>query len=206
MDSSINRSLSEEPQSLQVNKESKVKKYLMTIASLLTMVGIIGFAQVGAAAAKPSRTTHAPHAISAQTREAALAKLGHKRLSSQELRRLGLRRVSGKQLARIRQLRNHRGMARTSAVGTYYWFTWQNARNSWVDRYYSGAYYSYPWYPYYVVYDNFKTCTYSGYYCIDANAYTYQYLLYYYPNGTWYYYNTGGYQSNSTDYSGWGPY
>ena len=92
-----------------------------------------------------------------------------------------------------------------SAVGSYYWYTWHNARNSWADRYYSGPYYSYPWYPYYVIYDNWKTCTYSGGSCIDAHAYTYQYFLYYYPNSTWYYYNTGGYDSGSYGI-GWGPY
>jgi hypothetical protein len=183
-----------------------VKKTLTGLASLALMVGLVGTAQ--AAATAP--TTSAPPAVKASTRAADLSKLNlgsGKRLNAHQLKALGLKRVSGQDLARVQKLqKKSKDTASASAVGSTYWYTWQNARNSWVDRYYSGAYYSYPWYPYYVVYDNFKTCTYDGSYCVDAHAYTYQYLLYYYPNGTWYYYNTCQYQSNSTDCSGFGPY
>jgi hypothetical protein len=185
-----------------------MKKYLLTIASLLTMVGLMSVASVNALAAKPAaRTTHAPPAVSLGTREQALSALGNKVLTREQLKALGLKRVPRAELARIKTLRKHAGGVRVATAGTNYWYTWQNDRNSWVDRYYSGPYYSYPWYPYYVVYDNFKTCTYSGTGCIDGDAYTFQYLLYYYPNGTWYYYNTGAYQGSSTNpYGGFGPY
>lgn len=186
-----------------------MRKTLTALASLVVMVGLVGAAQAGATAP----TTNAPPAVKASTRAADLSKLGSsKRLSAHQLKALGLKPLSRQQVARIKQLqKKSNGAARTSArtasvVGTNYWYTWENARNSWSDRYYSGPYYSYPWYPYYVVYDNWKTCTYSGTNCIDAHAYTYQYYLYYYPNGTWYYYGPGGYQSNSTTYGGWGPY
>jgi hypothetical protein len=187
-----------------------LKKTLAALASLAVMVGTVGAAQAGthAPTRHAARSTKAPPAVKASTRAADLAKFrSGKRLSARQLRALGLKPLSHRQVARIKKLQKmskHR--ATMSAVGAHYWFTWQNARNSWSDRYYSGPYYSYPWYPYYVVYDNWKTCTFSGTNCIDAHAYTYQYYLYYYPNGTWYYYNTGGYQSNSVNYSGFGPY
>jgi hypothetical protein len=181
-----------------------MNKTLTSLASLAVVVGLVGTAHATAAP-----TTSAPPEVSAATRAADLSKLnlGSKRLSKIELKALGLKPLARRDVARVKRLQAQReGTATASAAGSYYWYTWQNARNSWSDRYYSGAYYSYPWYPYYVVYDNFKTCTYSGTDCLDGHAYTYQYYLYYYPNSTWYYYNTGGYQSNSTDYSGWGPY
>jgi hypothetical protein len=183
-----------------------MKKFFLPIASLLTMVSLMGVAQAGVAAAKPSgQTTHAPPAVSAQQRQADLSKLGSKRLSPQQMRALGLKKVTGSELARIKQLTSHKSTARTAAAGSYYWFTWHNARVSWSDRYYSGPYYSYPWYPYYVVYDNWKTCTYSGSSCQSAYAYTYGYYLYYYGSG-WYYY-FGGYTTDWTgDNPSGGPY
>ena len=187
-----------------------MKKSLIAIASALACVGMVTSAEASPAKAVRSaaaQTTNAPAAVDAATRAADLAKLGNGRLTAHQIKKFGLKPVSGAQLARIKSLQKaSHGVASASTVGSYFWYTWQNARNSWSDRYYSGPYYSYPWYPYYVVYDNWKTCTYSGTSCLSAHAYTYQYYLYYYPNGTWYYYNTGGYQSNSTNYSGWGPY
>ena len=153
-----------------------MKKYLMTLASLMMMIGLMGSTQVGAAAAKPSgETTHAPPAISVATREATLPKLDSKRLSAQQLK--GLKPASHQQLAGIKQLQKNKAAARAATAGTYYWTTYHYYGNIWVDRYYSGPYYSYsPWYPYYVVYDNFKVCTASGTGCYSANAYTYSVL------------------------------
>jgi hypothetical protein len=187
-----------------------LKKTLAALASLALVSGFAGTAT----AATSTPTAKAPPAVSAATQaadlsklKADLSKLGNAKLTAAQAKSLGLQKASSKDVARLKQLqKQNSSQAKASHVGSYFWYTWHNARNSWVDRFYSGPYYSYPWYPYYVIYDNFITCNYSGTGCIDADAYTYQYYLYYYPNGTWYFYNTCSYQSDSISCSGWGPY
>ena len=84
-----------------------------------------------------------------------------------------------------------------------------NYGHVWVDAYYSGPYYSYPpWYPYYVIYNNYKLCNYSGAGCLSANIYTYTYYLDWYGTGSWYYYGPAGYSpaSSGIPVYGFGPY
>jgi len=184
----------------------------MIVASVLVCAGLVSSAVANgttatAAKASSSATTKAPPALSASTMNADLAKLkSGKRLSARQLKKLGLKQVSRKELARIKQLRKQSTGARTAQVGATPWYTWRNARNSWADRRYSGPYWHITdWQPYYVVYDNWKTCTYSGTGCIDAHAYTYKYLLRWRYNGLWYYYDTTGYTTDPYG-PGWGPY
>jgi len=185
-----------------------MKKILLILASLALLVGVVGSAQAGSSSARPSKnalTTKAPTALSASKRAADLSKLANKHLSSKQLKALGLRKASPQQVARIKQLQKSSKAAKTSHVGPYAWFTRQYAGNTWQDVRYSGPYYSGYWSPYYVIYDNFKTCTNSGTGCIDADAYTYQYLLRWSPNNTYYYYGPSGY-STGHQAVGYGPY
>ena len=114
---------------------------------------------------------------------------------------VAVKRVSPKVALLARQLRSRTRGARAATAGSTYWYTYQSLDNSWVDRWYTGGFYSYPYY-YYVVYDNFKTCEYSGNNCIDGNAYTYRYLVYDYETGGWYWW----YNENDPEGGGWGPY
>jgi hypothetical protein len=189
-----------------LNKEFELKKILMTLASLSLVIGLVGSAEAGATAPAPAQTTKAPAALAASTREAVLSKLGSsKHLSRQQLKALGLKPASRQQVARIKQLQKKSNRAaRTSTVGCTYWYTHQYYGVIWIDSYYCGPYYSYPWYPYYVIYNNWKFCTTSGTNCINLNIWTYEYLVYYYPNSTWYYYGPSGYTS-SPQPVGFGP-
>ena len=179
-----------------------MRKILIAFASLAVMVGLVGSAEAGTSVLAKSQTTHAP-SITRALMNAKLAKIEHsKRLTRGQLRALGLKPVSRQQAAALNRLRSastSKGEAKAATAGCTYWYTWHNAGNSWVDRYYCGPYYSYPWYPYYYLYDNFKTCTYAGGSCIAANAYTYYYYGYYYPYQTWYTYGSSG-------GGGYGPY
>jgi len=183
-----------------------MKKILLLLASLALLVGVVASAQSNARPSNTALTTKAPRALSASTRAADLSKLGNKRLSSKQLKALGLKPASRQQLARLKQLqKSSKSVARTSHVGTYAWYTNHYYGNTWQDVRYSGPYYSGYWSPYYVIYDNFKTCTNSGTGCIDGDAFTYQYFLHYTPNNTWYYYGPSGYTTYHQAL-GFGPY
>ena len=148
--------------------------------------------------AAPSQTTKAPPVIPAQTRNALLSQLARS-LSKlgrgptlQQLKALGLRPASRQQVARFKQLQS-RHLARAATAGATYWYTWQYSGNIWVDDYYSGPYFTDGatdlvdgsfYSEYYIVYDNFKTCTSSGGDCLDASAYTYQIFGYLTPDLT----------------------
>ena len=51
------------------------------------------------------------------------------------------------------------------------------------------------------LYDNFKTCDSGGGSCIDANAYTYKYLVYDYRYQSW----SWWYNGSDPNGGGWGP-
>jgi hypothetical protein len=189
-----------------VNKEFELKRIFATFVSFVMVIGLVGYAQAGATAGTSARTTKAPPAVQARTRNAMLSRLkSSKRLGRHQLKALGLKPLSRQQVARINQLYKSNGAAKAATAGTYYWYSYHYYGNIWVNRYYSGPYYSYPWYPYYVVYDNFLVCTASGTGCYDANAYTYSFDLYYYPNSQWYYDGPAGYTLTSQTV-GFGPY
>lgn len=128
--------------------------------------------------------------------QAKLRQFHGKKLTARQLRALGLRPAS-KSLT-VHRLR--RG-AKIADVGCTYLTTYQYSGFAWVNRYYCGPYYSYPWYPYYYLYDNFYLCSASNTGCLSTNKWYWQYYLYYYPNGAWYTYGPGGY--NDSQY---GPY
>jgi len=184
-----------------------MKKVLLILASLALLVGVVASAQSSARPSKTALTTKAPPALSASTRAADLSRLGNKHLSTKQLKALGLKPASRQQVARIKQLQksSSKSVARSSHVGTYAWYTNHYYGNTWQDVRYSGTYTWGYWDPYYVIYDNFKTCNNSGTGCIDADAYTYQYLLHYTPNNTWYYYGPSGYTTGH-QLVGFGPY
>jgi hypothetical protein len=163
------------------DKESDLnlkKKILMTVAGLSMVVGMAGTAAAGASSLQSSPAKPAASASAsqgAQTTKAATT-------------------VAASTNA-----------VNTHAVGCNYWYTWHYLGNVWVDSYYCGPYYSYPWWPYYRIYDNFKVCNSSGYNCISAQSWTWQDYLYYWPLHTWYYYGPSGY-STSHELVGYGPY
>ena len=189
-----------------------MKRFCLTIAALAVMMGTMGSA---AAVASPQRARDAVPSISAATRTAQLAKLTAKlskleskgtRLSVQQLKSLGLRPASSRDVARAKRM-GHNGKAAVADIGTS-WYDWQYAGVTWVHTGYTGAYYSYPWYPYYVLYNDMYICTTSGTSCQQADTYFYEYLLYYYPNGQWYIYGPSGYTGYSgfpLSQLGWGP-
>jgi hypothetical protein len=130
--------------------------------------------------------------------QAKLRQFHGKKLTARQLRALGLRTPS-KSLAGHRL--RHNG-ARVADVGCTYWYTYQYAGFVWVNRYYCGPGYSYPWYPYYYLYDNFYLCPAgSTTNCASTRLWYWEYYLYYYPYGTWYTAGPNGY--NDSEY---GPY
>jgi hypothetical protein len=168
-----------------MNKESDlkrnlVKRGLMTLAGVAMMAGLAGTAAASAsslqsAPAKPA--VSAPASTSAQATKAGAVQA-----------------------------------ATTAAVNTrllagshcYSW--WQYSGNIWVESCYNGPYWgSVSWHPYYVIYDNFFTCTNSGTNCIDAHSYTYQYELDWYGTGHWYFDGPSGYTTYH-QHVGFGPY
>lgn len=94
------------------------------------------------------------------------------------------------------------------AVGDNYYYTYQYKGNTWVDAYYTyvGSNANEDLYQ---VFANFKECTAIGTDCIDSNAYTWQYLLYWHPNHTWYYFGPSNQYTPSNlgpQVIGYGPY
>ena len=191
-----------------------MKKIVLTLASLSLMFGL-----VGATAASAAQTTKAPPAVRASTRDAGLSELAttlakfhvnrNTRLSVNELKALGLKSLSSQESARVNKLAKSHG-AKAATAGTYYWYTYHYYGHVWVDVYYSGPYYWYPyWHPYYVVYNNYKLCNYSGTGCLSTNLYTYTDYLDWYGNGSWYCYSPySAYSSSSGGIPvyGYGPY
>ena len=189
-----------------------MKRFCLTIAAMAVMMGTVGSA---AAIASPSASHHPTVSKATRTAQMAkldarLSKLGNKRLSAQQLKSLGLRPASSADVARAKRMAGH-GQARVANIGTT-WFDWHWAGVSplqtWIHTGFVGPYYSYPWYPYYYLFNDVYVCTGSDTGCQQADEYFYEYLVYYYPNGQWYTYGPSQYQNWSIPPAelGWGPY
>jgi hypothetical protein len=168
-------------------KESELKKYLLTTASLLAVVSLMGVAQLGTAVAKQGKTTHASahvrHALSEASARTLIRTGKLKPVTAKQAAKLNAR-VKTKLNARVK---SGKTMARTSQVGGNYFGRYQEQGRLWYDETYDFGYSSSNYY-YYYYYKNWLVCS-SDYsssgYCLDANSYDYYYYIYYY--GTWYY-------------------
>jgi hypothetical protein len=178
-----------------------MKKIVPAFASLALLFGLVHAAQ--ARILVNAQTTPAPASAAAVRKAHTLRLDAGKSLNAKRLKAegVGVKPASRGVTRLANQLRKRAGGAKAATAGSTYWYTFQNYDNSWVDRFYTGGFYEYP-YEYYVVYDNFKTCEYTGENCIDGNAFTYQYLVYYYPTEEWFW----EYNTSDPNGGGWGPY
>jgi len=154
-----------------------MKKYLLTIASLIAVVSLTGLAQLSTALAKSGHTARVtPHAHALS--EAAVRA---------DIRSGKLRRVTAQQAAKLNaQTKKAQAKVGTRTVGNYYIGRYQEQGRLWYDEYCTYEYYSSN-YEVVICYKNWIICT-SGYpssgYCLDTNLYDYESWIYYY--GTWY--------------------
>jgi hypothetical protein len=157
-----------------------MKKFLLPIiVSLLAVVGLTGAGVATSTShsvpAKVLSATASQQSAGIKTLQAKLRQFHGRKLTAKDLRALGLRPAS-KSLAGHRLRPNG---ARIADVGCTYWYTYQYAGFVWVNRWYCGPYYSYPWYPYYYLYDNFYLCNYANSGCVNTHVWYWQYYLYY---------------------------
>ena len=158
-----------------------MKKFFLTTASLLTMVSLMGVAQAGVAAAKPSKPTHASAHVGQVLSEA----------KARSMIRTGqLKPATARQAAKLNALvKNANTTARMSTQGNTEIGHYQEQGRLWYDYRYTYGYSSSNYW-YYYLYKNWQVCS-SGYagtassgWCYSAYSYDYYYYVYYY--GTYY--------------------